>query len=192
MGFTVTYANRPKYYREPDTREIEYHKQMQSEIESVKTKQYQVIAAKILIAEAARINLLTVSGDIRHKVRLGWQRMYKNIEKVCLRSGTYTDRLSILGMWYPDIPSPAYGRQTEFMEALYHNAKMGFDVSNDLHAHDQTTKLIISSEYAGSCRRVYTEIVSGSLIWSNYIPYSLAIRQRVMLTRIAGRKFISE
>lgn len=220
MAFSVTsskyYNNKPVVIRYGNTRddideqELAYksyveHKQKQyvkAHSKKHKCANYDLIAAKILIAEACRLETSKVRGILRHILKASWKRLYNSLPELDVNKTGYAGLFNIIGLWFQDIPSVAYGRNLDHIVMIYSNMK---DAAQMLCYHDKHKCRIIphlnkrwmksySSQTSKPTSEEFAHTLVGSLFNSldddKYVQYSSFVRHRCTFEMLKGERFI--
>lgn len=153
MTFTVTstryYNNKPVAKKDVDPDQLasynmwlrladsNYHKSAKSKNE--KPANYYLVAAKILITLAAKHELSIADQRMHDRLRVGWKRVYDELVASKLPWHMLREHMSDLGLWFPDIPSPAYGRQYYLINHMRNRISIGEDITTFLISHDILT-----------------------------------------------------
>jgi hypothetical protein len=105
-------------------------------------------ALKALIAEAMRRDIAAAAGDSHAVIRIrsGWDAIARGvdsaIESAARGDGAVTfaqllDTISVAGVWFPDVPSPAYGRRPQAILDMYYRHIDGRDISAEIASFDR-------------------------------------------------------
>lgn len=73
-----------------------------------------IIAVKMLCLEAKRYELSKINVDKEELVTNGWNTIINSLDMILVRNSPaeINHQLACIGLWFPDIPSPAHGRRT--------------------------------------------------------------------------------
>ena len=167
-----------------------------------KCANYDLIAAKILVAEACRLEISKVKGLLEHLLKASWKRLYVSIPKLDVSRISYVGLFNNIGLWHQDIPSVAYGRNLEHILLIYNSTE---DTARMLYHHDKHKCRIVPhlrrrwmKSYSTQTGEMTSEEFAHTMVCSldnkldddRYVQYSSYIRHRCTFEMLKGRQFI--
>lgn len=204
MAFTVT-STRQTWHKNPrrcvsESAEVEkklarihYYKKLGEERDQFMKSENAYHCIKILIIEAARYELSKVKPSFRFALKQNWMRIIRELDLSSVRAHEAFDIISRLGLWFPDIPSPAAGRRSKALRMI----DTFFTINQEFFEEllNEIDKLA-AYESGRSEEQIQSGLVAYQmdrpcLDHSNYVIESRELHQKRTILKLGNNLFVS-